>query len=75
MLIDKLSCKWVSIKTPPKSGFNTLVFTGGIPKLPRNCFYMDGKWWNSHTHEEIKYLSDDSCWLQYSHSDYPKVKF
>jgi hypothetical protein len=75
VLVDKLSCKWVSCsERSPKLGFSTLMFMGGIPEPTKYVYYLDGKWFCAVNHKQIEPF-ESACWLDYSHSDYPNVKF
>lgn len=74
-MIDKLSCKWVSCSERlPKLQFQTLLFKGGIPE-PTQVVWFDGTEFKCMNTNKTVNFSPNTCWLEYSHSDYPNVKF
>jgi len=74
---EKLTAKWIPVtERLPKLQLNTLLFKGGIPEPAIYVWYnpKTNKWLRVFDNEEVT-IYENSCWLEYNHSDYPDIKW
>lgn len=76
-LVDKLSAKWVCVSDRnPKLPYNTLLFKGGATEPTKYAWYnIKTKTWLDVYNNKPITVWENTCWLDYGHSDYPDTKF